>query len=65
MTVWDCVYIQLCGWVLHPGYKREGASAPSFAEIAVMCDAICAEISKRREANAVLDSGSDARCSRD
>lgn len=47
MEVWDFYYMQLCGWLLHPGYLREGAKAPSLEEIADLVDKIV-EVRMRR-----------------
>lgn len=38
MHPWDVYFGTLCGWLLHPGYQREGAKAPSLSEIANLCD---------------------------
>lgn len=38
MEVWDLYFMQLCGWLLHPGYLREGTFKPSLEEIADLVD---------------------------
>lgn len=42
MDLWDIYFMQLASWRLHPGYLREGASAPSLEAIAVMCNEMMA-----------------------
>jgi len=29
----DFLLMQLCSWLLHPGYQREGAKVPSLPEL--------------------------------
>ncbi|WNK14356.1 MAG: hypothetical protein [Microvirus sp.] len=38
MNVRDLYFMSLCGWLLHPGYQREGAIVPSLREIADLVD---------------------------
>jgi len=42
MDLWDLAYIQLASWTLHPGYLREGASAPSFEDLAHLTNQLMA-----------------------
>lgn len=47
MEPWDLYFCQLCGWLLHPGYQREGTRVPSLDEIADMVDRMM-EVRQRR-----------------
>jgi hypothetical protein len=38
MDIRDLYFLQLAAWLLHPGYLREGAEAPSLDQIADLVD---------------------------
>lgn len=40
MEVWDFYYATLCGWLMHPGYLREGTTRPTPLELAELADEI-------------------------
>lgn len=38
MNPWDVYFASLAGWLLHPGYLRDGAIPPTLEEIAFLAD---------------------------
>lgn len=38
MEIWDVYFASLCGWLLHPGYLREGVQRPTMESLARMAD---------------------------
>lgn len=38
MDPWDIYFASLCGWLLHPGYLRQDAVAPTLEYIANLAD---------------------------
>ena len=40
MDTWDLYFASLCGWMLHPGYQREGAESPTLRQCAELADSM-------------------------
>lgn len=38
MNPWDFYFASLAGWLLHPGYQKDGTVKPSLSEIALLAD---------------------------
>lgn len=43
MEPWDLYFASLCGWMLHPGYCREGVEAPTVEECAELASKMVEE----------------------
>lgn len=47
MEVWDLYFATMAGWMMHPGYCKDGSRPPSLEECADIADKMCAMRAER------------------